>query len=232
MIRNLKTLGVALVAIFAMSAVVASAASAVTEGQLTSDGPVTLLGTETGEPQDNSLTFNGKVLTCPGTTYTGHKYNVTPHELIPNGAKTVTITPHYRNCVSSGPIPVTVDMNGCDYVFHLGEKISEHTYGITADIVCNGGGQITITAFSSSSHALKVCTQKVKTATGLTGLHVKHTTSPADDIDLTGTLEVDVEQSGVCGALSGKGVLHVDVTVKGLNSEGLNTPVTVTDTVI
>ena len=51
MIRNLKVLGLALVAVFAMSAMVASAASA---GVLTSDGPVKIKATETGS-QANSF---------------------------------------------------------------------------------------------------------------------------------------------------------------------------------
>ena len=47
MIRKFKTLAVALVAVFALGAVVASAASA-QQGFLTSTGNVTLTGTETG----------------------------------------------------------------------------------------------------------------------------------------------------------------------------------------
>lgn len=47
MIRNLKALGLALVAAFAMSAVTTSVASA-QQGTLTSDGPVTLKTNELG----------------------------------------------------------------------------------------------------------------------------------------------------------------------------------------
>jgi hypothetical protein len=49
MIHNLKVLSLALVAVFAMSAMAASSALAVeeTQGVLTSDGPVKLTGTDT-----------------------------------------------------------------------------------------------------------------------------------------------------------------------------------------
>jgi hypothetical protein len=56
---RLKTLGLALVAVFALSAVAASAASA-QQGKLTSDGPVTLTITETGVEQNFFEMFTSK----------------------------------------------------------------------------------------------------------------------------------------------------------------------------
>jgi hypothetical protein len=131
MIRNPKALGLALVAVFAMSAMATSAASA-QQGELTSkpvEG-VTLIGSETGEAGSNALTAFGLRIECPQSTYTGHKYSETPHTLIPNGATTVTLTPDYKeenhNCRSfPGNFPMTVSMNGCDYVLHFGETTGE-----------------------------------------------------------------------------------------------------------
>jgi hypothetical protein len=133
--RNLKALGLALVALFAMNAVVASAASAQTLGKITSNGPVTLKGTETGVGL-NRLTAFGTNIECPGSTYTGHKTN-TVSTALTSGETSVTIRPTYINCFQGGN-PVTVDMNGYHYAFHHFTTTPEnalHTYGVTVDIV-------------------------------------------------------------------------------------------------
>ena len=93
MARNLKALGLALFVVFALSAVAASAASAQV-GKLTSDGPVTLFGTQTGEAKNNALIAFGGETTCTKASYTAHKYNVTPHDDIPSGESSITITPN------------------------------------------------------------------------------------------------------------------------------------------
>jgi hypothetical protein len=59
MTSKLKTLGLALVAAFAIGAVAASAASA-QNGIFTSDGPATLIGTQTGTEFENLITVFGK----------------------------------------------------------------------------------------------------------------------------------------------------------------------------
>jgi hypothetical protein len=97
MIRNLKALGLALVAVFALSAVAASAASA-QQGFITSTGPVTLDGVEDGTNyfEIHNLEPFGKVrVECPGSTFKGHEVGSTKG--IPSGAKTATITPNYNN---------------------------------------------------------------------------------------------------------------------------------------
>lgn len=66
--RNLKALGLAAVAVLAFSAVAASAASA-QQGKLTSDGPVTLTGEDTGV---NFFKAFGSEVRCPDSKYTGH----------------------------------------------------------------------------------------------------------------------------------------------------------------
>ena len=71
MIRNLKVLGLALVAAFAMSTMVASAASA-QQGELTSDGPEFMEGTELAT--GNSLVYPGLSETkCRGIALYGRK---------------------------------------------------------------------------------------------------------------------------------------------------------------
>ncbi|HET8862857.1 MAG TPA: hypothetical protein VFM94_06380 [Solirubrobacterales bacterium] len=119
MTRNVKAMGLALVAVLGMSAIVASAASA-QQGKLTSDGPVTLTGSPTGTPDLSDFTFFGSSNSeCPLYTYTGHKYNVTPHELIPSGATAITLSVSYGKFCNVGGAPMTADMNGCDFVLDI-----------------------------------------------------------------------------------------------------------------
>ncbi len=243
MTRNLKALGLALMAAFAMSAVAASAASAQTNGKLTADGPVTLTGVQTGEELANSLTAFGDILVCKGSTYTGHrvisqetteKDPGKEHELIEPGESTATITPHYKDCTQPGTTRhVVVDMNGCDYVFHVGETTGgEHTYGVTADVVCPPNQKIKVTVWNQATSIL-LCEITVGAQNGLKGAHLKHTTSPADDIDLEGKFEgVHAQKHGLClfGATSTTTTaqLHVDVTITGHDIFGDPTPVTIT----
>jgi hypothetical protein len=181
MIRNLKTLGLTLFASLALGVVAASAASAQEQGVLTSDGPVTLTGKTTPETVNITLAAFGSQLACPNKLYTGHKYNVTPHEGIPNGATTTTITLHYGACTwSIFNFPTTVDMNGCDYVFDLGKTTpagnKEKTYGITTTVVCPPEKHIQVTTFTSgSAHGVgttSFCTITItENAAGYQGLH-------------------------------------------------------------
>jgi hypothetical protein len=246
MIRSLKTLGLALVAVLALSAMAASAASA-QQGKLTSDGPVTLIAAETGAAGANALTAFGNRVECPGSSYTGHKYNVTPHALIPSGETTITVTPHYKqtagNCkavTALGTFRATVDVNGCDYVMHLGATTGgvAHTYGVTTDVVCPVGKEIEITVFTNEAdHTANkpFCVQKVPAQTGKPGIHATDTTN--GHVDLAGTvtgLTVNQPASAshpfLCSAkhtLTGE--FHLDVTGRGVNSLGGATNVSISE---
>jgi hypothetical protein len=244
MIRNFKVLGVVLAAVFAMSAVAASAASAQI-GAITSDGPFTLKSVETGAAGSgsNALTAFGGRTECPGTVITGHKYNVTPHTFIESGATTVTGSFDFPNpCKTTlGSLenaPTTVDLNGCDLALHVGETTGgvAGTYGVTATEVCPGT-HIQVTVFSSSAHSLRICTLTTEPIAGkeeISGGHLTNTgeTSPLipDDFDISGTFgPFKVVKSGLCGAATTEeGKLDVDATVQGYNETGNLTGVTVT----
>lgn len=255
MIRNLKTLGLTLVAVFALSAVAASAASA--QGKFTSDGSATVKGTETGanptagNVYDNVLTSGTLgVFTCNGTTYTGHAPRThtettlgEEHALIPSGSTTATITPHVSTkCAAQVPVigsrPVTVTMNGCDYLIHLGATTGGgETYGVTIDVKCPPGKVIEVHIYKAGSvthpDADSVCTFKVGEANnqGLTGLH-ETGTPVSHDIDLAGTLTgIHTETSGtLCGVNTSKNAaLDIDVTLKGYTAAGASTGITLSD---
>ncbi|HET8863444.1 MAG TPA: hypothetical protein VFM94_09365 [Solirubrobacterales bacterium] len=220
MIRKLKIQGCALAAVAAVLMVAASSASG---GVLTTETGVaaTLVGAETGATLDNSFTtFSGPVH-CPGSTLTGHKAAVTPHENVQHGAASITLTPHYVNCVTketegSPSLPTTIDMNGCDYLLTIG-SVTGGGYGADIHRVCPENKFIQLTVFSSSSHALKLCTLSATTTTPISELHLNNAGGGIKDIALVGTLtSIEVHKSGLCGSATDKaGSQHIDMTVKG-----------------
>ncbi|MGC1853263.1 MAG: hypothetical protein WA687_12575 [Solirubrobacterales bacterium] len=249
MIRNLKTIGLALVALLALSALAASVASAQNQGTLTSTGPVTLTGSETGALLANATTGPLGSITCPGSTYTGHAVLThaqttagSKHGLITVPATTATITPHYATkCQAHIPIlgtrPVTVTMNGCDYVFHIGLTTGGGaTYGVTTDIVCPPGKQMEKHIYKTGSvghpDADTICTLKLGETNnqGIAGLHVVNTAGGT--LGINGTVEnVHTESTGsLCGTSTSETAdLDIDVTIKGDNGSGVPTEISVTD---
>ncbi|MGC1851388.1 MAG: hypothetical protein WA687_02980 [Solirubrobacterales bacterium] len=246
MIRSLKILVLALVAALAMSAGGLSTALAQEEqGLLTSEKstPVTLTAKETGGAGANALTAFGAKAECPGSTYTGHKYNVTPHALILSGATRVTLTPHYKqeNCIVAGIWRMTVEMNGCDYVLNIGETTpignEEGTYGVTTDIVCPGGKSIAITMYKTEpkhDNDEPFCILKLKEQAGLKGAHA--TDLGNGYIDIAGTFEgIHIDKAGIeapffCpNQTTSTGKLDVDLTVEAVNGTGDPTAISISD---
>ena len=155
--RNLKALGLALVAAFAMSAVVASAASAA-EFRAEST-PVTLTGAQEG--QDVFETDAGEV-ECTEATYHGTQ-SVSP-------AASVEVAPTYSGCSALFGTPAEVIPNGCKYRFKITSETSATTSHGTVDIVCPVGKEITVTVkgtFGSSTHK---CTVHIPSQNGIAGI--------------------------------------------------------------
>jgi hypothetical protein len=240
MIRNLKALGF-LVAAIAVSAVAAASSSAQTSGKFTSEGPVTLrlIGTA-GTPE--RITLFGIGIECPGSIYTGHKLNATPHVLMPSGATEITVTPHYINCaIASTTLPVTVYMNGCDYVVQLNATTGgmAATYGATTSIVCPVGKKIEVAIFTNATkhgESKPFCIQSAGSQAGLKGLHASDTGNGF--IDLAGTVEgahsekVPIEGNPFCPLTpitSTGGRFDLDLKVEGLNGEGAPTALAISE---
>jgi hypothetical protein len=219
MIRRFKILMLAFSAVLAMAVASVPAASAQTAVG-TSDGPVTGKGTQTGTELANSLTFtifgSSFQYTCPGSTYTGHKIDSTPHQLIPSGSTKATLTANWVNC-TDGTHPLIVSMNGCDFVVRNGVTTGGvvGTYGGLVDVVCPAGKVIEITGGT--------CKVTIPAQMGLTGLHV---TATGTDWVLAGSAEGGTMT--VCG-FNTKGTTHADVTIKSYNSAGAETAVTISE---
>ncbi|HMJ72166.1 MAG TPA: hypothetical protein VK471_02250 [Solirubrobacterales bacterium] len=131
MIRNLKALGLALLAIFATSAVAASAASA--NPQFFSEMEDTTLTGSQGLAMANILTTDLGELKCNVARFDG--------TMEPAETTTLTLKPTYEECKQAGENAV-VTLHGCSYLFHLGENTE--TFEAKMDIECPDGEKIVI----------------------------------------------------------------------------------------
>ncbi len=237
MIRNLKALGLALIAVFAMSALAASAAQAVTtDGEFTSDGKVTV----TGHGAAELLTFEaGQKVTCT-THHTIMPENVTPWGPIAvpvGGLTTLTDQVHYSGCIAqvgAQSLPLTMTTNECDLLFHLGETtapLNTGTYTLTPTVKCkNVGETIELHVYQQASHATSVCTYKIGEQNLNPG--TLHSTNVAG-----GTIKVSGEVTGItmsrtgvlCGGTkhTSAAILHANTTLTGKNEAGAATEISI-----
>lgn len=143
MMRNLKVLGLALAAMFAMSAVVASAASA--QAVLTTEGGgnVTLTGEQEGT---NVLVRGARNVTC----VEGHLAGIGE---VATNATEATLEPTYKNCDTNLGGPATVTNTGCSYKLKISADAGtpEDTWTATAGLHCNEGKHILVQAYLNAS---------------------------------------------------------------------------------
>jgi hypothetical protein len=136
MIRNFKALGLALVAVFAMSAVVASAAQA---NQFSSAGNVSV-AISAAQSTTHKFTVDGSSVTCTTATFASTGEVSSP-------SKTVKVHPTYSGCTAFGFVGATVTTTGCDYILAVGTKITENvSYNGSIELTCETGKKITISA--------------------------------------------------------------------------------------
>ena len=167
MIRNLKFLGLALVAALAMSSVVASMASA---DVITSEASSTTL--TGGQEGTDVFQVHGGEIKCTTVKYTG--------SIASNPASFATVTPTYSGCTFAG-LAATVNTNGCSYKVNVTAGAGITTG--TVDVVCAEGKEITVTAPSIGTAK---CIVHVPAQTGLTsGTAANVGTTTTREITLT-----------------------------------------------
>jgi len=128
MIRKFKALGLAVVAVLAMSAFAASAAQAVPVATTSAGPSVSVHGT--GENIGEKFTVDGVTTECKTSHYTG---------TATNGSDTFELTPTYTNCTLAGTeLVVHVTHEGCKFHFTLTERVTT-IYRAHVKIVCNPG---------------------------------------------------------------------------------------------
>jgi hypothetical protein len=207
MTRNLKVLGLALVAAFAMSAVAASTASAVANDHFTTTKASALV---TGVSHDNKFQITGgPAFECTTAKFTGtFLNNATEITVDPEYSGKTNHTPHntapidFRECNGVGG-DLTVDMNGCHY------DLTGNTTGLdngavdaTVWITCPAGQVIKITQLGTGvtytnlpNHSGGKAVKVTVTATGITyncapafACFVSGAGSHGNDTDYTGTV--------------------------------------------
>lgn len=212
MTRKVKAFGLAIVAAFAMSAVVTSAASA---QNFHSDLNSTVL---TGTSENTQTFVRGSTtIECDHAVFTGTQTGAT--------TKTVVIEADYTTGTCSGPLDseVHVDFTTDDCGYHF-ELTAEKTAAAKLD--CEEGGSVTITptAFGSSLCTIHVPEQTVDG-------HVVFSNIAGDDVTVNSTASgIDSERTGssLCGAVNnGTGTYTGNAVVAGESHAGVATKISV-----
>ena len=216
--RNLKALGIALVAVFAMSALAASSASAVVKHHFdsTSTTENTWVTGEDHEGANKFITPAGAI-TCKEVHYYGTQAG--------NTVTAVTVTPKYGECTS--PVgPVTVTNEGCQYL--LTGETDENGHA-QVHMECGEKGRIHLTF-----QEIK-CDQELKSQT-LSGVHYTNAETPGKphEVTLHNTFKnihyTNVSTGfGGCFLLGGAGTFANaeyigTVTVRGYQDDGPTKP--------
>jgi hypothetical protein len=178
MTRNLKVLGLALVASFALSAMVASAAQAESFWFTSEIASPTITGSQKAAFFDKFKTDSGTV-TCEKATYTGSATGTT--------SATITIIPKYEECEIAG-VPAKIDMNSCDYIFTQHTKIETTKYTVTTTINCTGTNEIKVT-ITPPGGTVK-CTINIPHQTIATGVTATNGTS-GGKADITADVSIN-----------------------------------------
>ncbi len=162
--RNLKILGLMLVAVGALAATTASA------DDFTSENKPTLL---TGN-QDQTHFFKTTAATgfCETIKYTGTLNKLETQEM--------TLEPVYEKCTWGG-FPTEIDLNGCDYMFRIGAA----TTG-TTDIVCPPEKEITVTVNPSAIR----CIIHIKPQNGIGVVTYKNNNGAGPNREITAELKL------------------------------------------
>ena len=142
MILKLKVLGLACVAVLAMSAVVSPAAQATPEFTC-SAYPCSATGSNTAGSE--TFTTPGGTIQCESHVI-WEKYRTLFGEAADGPISTRTITHKYFGCTAFGFLGATVSMNDCDTEWHATEKLGEGHYNGHIVTNCPQGKRIVITA--------------------------------------------------------------------------------------
>lgn len=137
MTRKIKALGLALMAVFAMSAIVAQAASAV---DFESNASTTILS---ASGSNHEFNVTGSEVRCATANFSGHVASSTTTK--------ITISPVYTGCTAfAGFVSAKVTGFGhygeedtCDYVMHASGEV---------DLECEGSAEVMIDAGPCDAH--------------------------------------------------------------------------------
>lgn len=204
MIRNLKVMGLALVALFAMSALFSSVASA----QFEAGAEEVTTTASSNEVQKFQISSGGLTVECKNLEVKGSIKSATTK------TTTATVHPTYSGCEPLLGQATSVTSTGCDYLFHLNEA---STTG-TTDVVCETGKAITIKIGS-------ICTYTVGSQSGLNSVSFKNTGSGTTkeiivEPNVGGISSTRTTNDLFCPAAGAAGTYKGNSTITGENAAG------------
>jgi hypothetical protein len=208
MTRNIKVLGLAIVAALALTAVMASAAQATTTFTAgSSSGKI-----EAVQTTEQVFTTTSGTVRCTGATQVG--------SFTTASFTSLTVTPSYSGCKAFGFLSATVDTEGCTYTF------TGNASGSTAnvDINCPAGKEIHVTTSGCVLHV------PAQTNVGHVGFKSNTSQNP-DDVDAEATL-TGIKYTATSGCLNPAtneptGTLSGGATIKAFNTSGTQVNLTV-----
>jgi hypothetical protein len=221
MSKKLGVLGLALVAVFAMSAMLASAAQAAKFESGTGTYPTTVTGEQISGPVTGVTVAKHEfktalgVVKCTPSSFTG---------TLTAASSELTVAPTYGNttagtgCTVAGVAGPVVHMNGCDYLFTAG-TIAAGVTPIATHIVCPEGKHIVITIVAGCELTIFPQTFAESMISAKNGGGTGSAMTSTDTIDVTGiTYEIDENPLHICPEHPGvsAGVLLHEGTYKGV----------------
>lgn len=206
MTRNLKALGLALVAVFAMSALSAAGAQASNEATYhISEAPGEASGTQVAA---NEFHVPGAgTVACTGANFPGSVSEATVHSF--------RVTPEYSGCKAFGFATTDIITTNCHFLFTTPTTTTATQYHAIVHVECTSGAKIKITpTFFGSS----VCTVEVGSQTP--GGNVDIENKESESHVLVTSTAVEVAHTSGCGASeAADGVYTGSVTEKGVGGK-------------
>jgi len=205
MIRHVKVLGLALVAVFALGATLASGASAFSFhfNSKSPDGHTIVKGTQIGI---HKITTTAGEITCEEASVTGTMTETT--------ATDITLTPTYSKChinFFGSKVSATINMNGCQYTLTSHQTVGGATLAANKHLVnCTKAMEVVAAG----------CTIKINTGQTIGGLTIAN--GAGDIVVTTNSTGIAYSHSGfTCGTGSGTtGTYKGETTLKGSDTEG------------
>jgi len=224
--RNLKALGLALVAVFAMTAVLASAAQAQTLKVTVNPSPAWLTAEMIAHPNIGKVeTFKlagGQEVGCDKTNSAA---------TVNNGNTSITVVPNFEECVAvigTETHKVTVTMNDCDFLLHGGATQTPNSTTFIngeVDLVCPTGKEVEIHVYKpATTETEELCTYKVAGFTNKQGNEFKNEgTGATNDVSISssvGGIATTRTGSLLCGAANQNGTFTGSTTIKAFEDKG------------
>jgi hypothetical protein len=191
--------------------------------------------------------FNGSmVFTREGRTFTCETAKFDAEVKATDSKTTLTVTPTYSNChsISLGTkFPVTVTMNGCDYLLRFTKATPSGTYTADTDLVCPGTNKVEVHVYENAAKhtaGTSMCTTKTPAQSNLQAIDLTNEPANAETpknfvvghLSLAGITSTSEGSVFICGAAhSATATITGTIRLKADNSLGAAQGVTISDDV-